>query len=256
MIGAGNVATHLAHALQKADCRIEAVFSRRLENAQTLASSLPYAIATDDIDALPDADVYFLCVKDDAIPGLVARLAKQRSGCKSLVVHTAGSVPLSAVGNCFENAAVLYPMQTFSRAREVDFSKIPLFVEATNGQSLSHIMHLATLLSHKVTQLDSERRQSLHLAAVFACNFANHCYALAAGILQDAGIDPKNLLPLIDETASKVHHLSPVEAQTGPAVRWDENVLQHHAKLLENKKDVALIYQTMSESIHNLHTHK
>jgi len=253
MIGSGNVATHLAHALEGAGYVVASVFSRRLEHAQLLASSLSRAMATNDPDALPVAQTYVFCVKDDAIDKLAKRLAKRKPGRECLVLHTAGSVPLSTISGLFENTAVLYPMQTFSRTRNVDFSKVPLFVEGSNEHSLQLVTQMAAKLSDTVTPLDSRRRLTLHLASVFACNFTNHCYALADEILQEAGIDPKFLLPLIDETAKKVHDLSPIDAQTGPAARWDETVMERQMQLLGDNQEATAIYKSMSLSIHSLH---
>lgn len=253
MIGAGNVATNLAQAFQSSGYEVNAVFSRTMKHAKSLASSLNGAKAFDNFDDLPDADVYVFCVKDDVMPILVQQLAQIKPASESLVLHTAGSVPLSKLSTLFKNAAVLYPMQTFSAARSVDFSKIPLFVEGSNELSLRRVTSLATSISSSVTELDSEHRRFLHLAAVFACNFTNHCYALASNILKEAGIAPECLLPLIDETAAKVHDMSPAEAQTGPAVRWDRSVLELHRQLLESRAELQDIYMALSQSIHAIH---
>ena len=48
-------------------------------------------------------------------------------------------------------------------------------------------------------------------------------YALAAELLKKYNLPFDAMLPLIDETARKVHELEPKQAQTGPAVRYDEN---------------------------------
>lgn len=252
MIGAGNVATHLSRALEKSGFAIVSVYSRTLEHAQLLASSLAHSVATNDFNALPNVHIYIFCIKDDILPSLVERLAVKMSGSENLVLHTAGSIPLSAISDHFKNAAVLYPMQTFSRTRDVDFSKIPLFVEGSNEHSMRLVSQIAVRLSSSVAMLDSRRRRLLHLASVFACNFTNHCYALASEILHEADISPKILLPLIDETARKIHELSPVEAQTGPAARWDENVMKSQVQLLKDNQERILIYKAMSHSIHSL----
>ena len=147
---------------------------------------------------------------------------------------------------------VLYPMQTFSKQREVDFSIIPCFIEANDEFALKQIEGLAGQISHRVYQLSSEDRKYLHLSAVFACNFANHCYAASQKLLQQHGIPFDVMLPLIDETAAKVHGMTPKEAQTGPAVRYDENVIGKQIQLLENHPYFQKIYDSMSKSIHEL----
>ena len=148
---------------------------------------------------------------------------------------------------------MLYPLQTFSKDRDVEFFEIPIFVEATNKEDLLALLRLGDKFSRNVRFLPSDKRRLLHLAAVFACNFTNHLYMLAGDILDEAELPFDVLLPLIDETAAKIHELTPYEAQTGPAVRFDENVIQKHLDLLDDprKKD---LYLRLSQSIHQDYT--
>lgn len=252
LLGAGNVATHLGRALQAANYPILGIFSRMAEHADRLAEELDCPIPTPHLEELPDAEIVIISVKDDAIPDVAYGWAKSHPQSHALLVHTAGSVPLKAVADVSEKAAVLYPMQTFSWTRPIDFQKVPIFVEGSNDEALLAVTKLAHNLSALVTPLDTARRRILHLSAVFACNFPNHCYALAYGLLRQAGIPPESLLPLIDETAAKLHELNPEEAQTGPAVRWDESVMQKHLLLLDGQPQMQAIYKMLSTSIHQL----
>lgn len=242
VIGAGNVATHLSQALHGAGHRILQVYSRTRESAQLLASRLgcPYATSLDAVRG--DAQVYILCVKDSVLEE-VARGLQGRIG-DALVLHTAGSMPMEVLP--YPRRGVLYPMQTFSRDRQVDFAEIPLFIESATDEPL--LRELAQSISRHVYAMGSEQRKHLHVAAVLACNFVNHMYALSSDVLQEAGIPFEVMLPLIDETARKVHNLSPLQAQTGPAVRFDQNVMQAHEAMLPT--DVREIYRLLSQSIH------
>ena len=223
LIGRGRVATHMGKALLKAGHKVVSV------NSRTLAE-LPQ-----------DADVYIIAVKDSALQEVISKVTKGREG--QLFLHTAGSMPLSVFEGYADNAGVLYPMQTFSMDREVDFREIPLFIEGADPR----IRAVADSLSAHVYELSTADRKYLHLAAVFACNFANHCYTLAADVLQKKGLPFDVMLPLVDETARKVHELHPTEAQTGPAVRGDQNVMQAQAALLDGKAKE--IYELLSQSI-------
>lgn len=147
---------------------------------------------------------------------------------------------------------VLYPMQTFSKDCPVDFKEIPVFVEASAPDVLAQTEQLACSVSDRVEEMSTERRRCLHLAAVFACNFVNHCYALAADVLGRDGIPFDVMWPLIDETARKVHRLPPVEAQTGPAVRYDRNVMDRQCAMLDGEPERKALYEMMSQSIHAL----
>ena len=233
-IGAGNLATQLGEALHRAGHETLQVFSRTMASAEALAGRLGCP-ATDDLDAVvPGADVYIFSVKDGVLEGLVSRIA-----------------PRTGDGQA-RRYGVLYPMQTFSKDCPVDFKEIPVFVEASAPDVLAQTEQLARSVSDRVEEMSTERRRRLHLAAVFACNFVNHCYALAADVLGRDGIPFDVMWPLIDETARKVHRLPPVEAQTGPAVRYDRNVMDRQCAMLDGEPERKALYEMMSRSIHAL----
>ena len=248
LIGAGRLATNLGAALRQQGQEIVQVYSRTMASATALAQRLE-AAATDSLAAVvTDADVYIVSVKDSALAQLLPELCKGRE--EGVFLHTAGSMPLSVFDGYARHYGVLYPMQTFSKERLVDFSRVPLFIEGADQHALDMAETLARMVSGEVRQLSSADRRHLHLAAVFACNFANHCYELSAEILERHGIPFSVMLPLIDETAAKVHTMSPREAQTGPAVRFDENVMQAQMQLLAGQEQARHIYEEMSRSIY------
>ena len=246
-IGSGNLATHLSLALQAVGEDIAQVFSRTEEHAKELAEKLDcnYTASIDEIEK--NADIYIFSVKDDAISGIAAAVCKNTSD--AVFIHTAGSVPMDIFKDYAQHYGVLYPMQTFSKARHVDFRPIPCFIEGADEQTRDLIRHLAESISDQVVLADSEKRRKLHLAAVLACNLTNHCYRLAERVLQEEQIDFRLYLPLIDETAKKVSEMSPRDAQTGPMVRYDVNVMNRQLELLPDER-TRQIYRLMAESIH------
>ena len=180
LIGAGNVATHLGIALQKAGCLILQVYSRTEESASALAArlSVDYTIVPDEIRR--DADLYIVALKDAVLRQLAPVLVKGRE--QALFVHTAGSMSMDLWKGLVKRYGVLYPMQTFSKQREVDFNTVPFFIEASAPAEVELLRMVAVRLSPKVYEVTSGQRRYLHLAAVFACNFANHMYALSSHI--------------------------------------------------------------------------
>lgn len=248
LIGAGRLATNLGHALLEAGHDIQMVYSRTLASAQMLADQL-HTTATNDISRLPsESDVFLVALKDSVLSEVLPKLTRGRE--HQLFAHTAGSMPMALFQGLTSRYGVFYPMQTFSKERLVDFRQLSVFIEGSNPTALETLRMLAASLTSHVYPLDSEGRKQLHLAAVIACNFVNHCYALSAEVLQRQGLPFSVMLPLIDETASKVHELSPAEAQTGPAVRYDENVIQMQSSLLADDPLTQDIYERMSLSIH------
>lgn len=250
LIGAGNLATNLGKALLAAGHDILQVYSRTYESAKALADIVGAEPLTDINQVRGDADIYILSVKDSVLAQLIPALCKGKES--KVFLHTAGSMPMNVFEGMALHYGVLYPMQTFTKAKEVDFSVIPCFIEANDDFAKEQIGGLAHQLSRKVYELSSDDRKYLHLAAVFACNFVNHCYAISQEILQKHGIPFDVMLPLIDETAAKVHELSPKDAQTGPAVRFDENVIRKQASLLKDNPLLKDIYERLSVSIHRM----
>ena len=230
IIGKGRVATHLGCALYSAGHDITMCGGRHR-----------------DLPVPEEADVVILSVKDSAI----SQVAHALCDSKALVAHTSGSVPMDAISS--KRRGVFYPLQTFSLDRKVNFRNIPIFLEAGTAEDMSVLSQLASTVSDIQMPMDSERRKTLHLAAVLCCNFVNHLYSISHGILAEQGIPFSTLFPLMEETLDKVRVLSPHEAQTGPAVRWDENVIQSHLSMLANPMHRE-IYRLLSESIHFTHT--
>ncbi|MBO7499280.1 MAG: DUF2520 domain-containing protein [Bacteroidaceae bacterium] len=232
LIGRGRLATNLEHALLQAGHDVVSINSRTLE-------SLPL-----------EADVFVVAVKDAALTDVLRAATKGRED--QLFVHTAGSMPMNLFAGLTAHYGVFYPMQTFSKERLVDFNEISVFLETNDAASMERLKMLAATLTPHVYELDSEGRKHLHLAAVFACNFVNHCYALSAEVLKAKGLPFSVMLPLVDETAQKVHELSPKDAQTGPAVRGDQNVMQMQAGMLADIPAVKQIYEALSNDIQRL----
>ena len=244
-IGSGNVATHLAMAAKKAGHHILQIYSHSAGNARCLAKKVD-ALYSDNISQVnPSADIYIFSVKDDALSQVLAEMPET----EGIWIHTAGSIPMNIFQPYQDRYGVLYPLQTFSKEREIDFGKIPLFIEANDSKVCEQLQEFAGDLSPIVIYIESQKRRYLHLAAVFACNFVNHMYVTAAQLLENNQIPFDVLLPLIDETAAKVHQLHPREAQTGPAIRFDEQVMNSHIDLI-NDALTKEIYRLISQSIH------
>ena len=249
-IGAGNLATHLALALKKAGFNIAQVYSRTQLSADSLAKQVGADSCCDYSEVNRDADLYVLALSDKALSSaLVALQLKDK-----FMVHTAGSLPMSIFEAYTSHYGVFYPLQTFSKVREVDFYKIPICIEANKPEIESDLIGIAKMISNSVQLLSSQQRKQLHMAAVFTCNFTNHMYHIGQELLQKEGMDFDLLKPLILETAEKVQTLPAKEAQTGPAVRFDEDVIKAHEESLNMHPDFQKLYRFVSESIYHLHS--
>ncbi|MGO4771402.1 Rossmann-like and DUF2520 domain-containing protein [Flavobacterium sp. W22_SRS_FK3] len=244
IIGSGNVAQHLIKAFTKSEgIEIGQVFSRKKESLTHLIES--DKIVTDFSD-LKEADLYVISVTDDAISEVSAQLPFQNQ----LVVHTSGTSSI-AVLNPKNRKGVFYPLQTFSKSKAVDFSIIPICLEAENERDYKILETVANRISNAVFSISSEQRKALHVAAVFVNNFTNHLYQIGQEICNEHQMSFEILKPLIQETADKIKTLNPIDVQTGPAKRNDFGTIEAHLNYLtnENQKN---IYKILTQSIqHN-----
>jgi predicted short-subunit dehydrogenase-like oxidoreductase (DUF2520 family) len=243
VIGSGNVAYQMAkHCLANNQIELLAIAAR---NRSVLTSDFPKSNSV-NIENIPlNADLYIIAIADNAIID-VSEVLKNASG---LVVHTSGSTPMHTLKNNTKHG-VLYPLQTLSKNKPIDFTTVPFCIEANTQQETDFLLNFAALFSKKVYKIDSEQRKKLHLSAVFVCNFVNHLYAIGADLCEQNKVPFEVLLPLITETAEKVQHISPKKAQTGPALRNDTNTINTHLEQLQSEmyKD---IYQLITKSIQN-----
>ena len=244
ILGSGNVAFHLAKAFSENKIGVSQIFGRN-ENALKEISEkchIPYST-----DEMMEADLYLIAVKDD----VTAEISKKIIAQNCLVAHTSGSLPKEILEGNYRKAS-FYPLQTFSKFKELNYAEIPFFVEAENQEDQEILKNLALQVSGNVMLSDYEKRKYIHLTAVFACNFVNHLFARAKEISDAQHIPFSYFLPLIDETVQKIHEIDPKSAQTGPTVRNDERVLQLHENLITNEAHLK-IYKTMNDSIKKMY---
>lgn len=245
-LGSGNLATRLSLEMKRKGFDIRQVYSHTPAHAEQLANRLQCKWTYLPGKVEIDADLYIFALKDTALEPLIARIAPNNG----LWVHTAGSMPMDVFRGHTARYGVLYPMQTFSKGRAVDFTAVPFFIEGSGEEEAGALRALAERIGGHAYEATSEQRRYLHIAAVFACNFTNHMYALAHRLLAAHGLPFEAMLPLIDETARKVHELLPAEAQTGPARRYDGNVIGKHLEMLAGEPRLAELYEKISRSIH------
>lgn len=231
IIGRGNVATHLYRAFKDIPCVAAAVI-----NPHTL----------ENIDS--QADFTIIAVSDNAIADVADRLPP----LDSIVVHTSGATPLCALSQLKRAYGVLYPLQTFSKNKDMEYNEIPFFIEGSDPCTEEKLIELGNLISTRVYKANSEQRKALHVSGVFACNFVNHLWVIADKILKENGMDFDILHPLLKETLRKTVYIPPFDGQTGPAIRKDTKTMQAHIEFLRNSDigdDAIDIYELLSQSI-------
>jgi len=244
IIGAGNVATHIAKILDKKGYNIRGICSRSARTARALARLFRAEAWADPALVPADAQYYVICVNDENLSEVIQKMPETQG----LVMHTSGTHPLSILSR-FANYAVLYPFQTFSKNRDTDFSIIPVCIEAPDKKNLQAVKKIAKTMSDDVRIMDSKQRQYAHLAGVFSCNFSNFMFVAATDILREQKIEFNILVPLILEFFEKTISMDAWKAQTGPAFRGDFGIIESHLNLLEDKPGYHEIYRLISEQI-------
>jgi len=236
IIGLGNVGFHLAKVFVANGFTIHQVFSRSVNKAPDFVRAIKAKIITNISQLDYSSDIFIFCLKDEVLPDILS----QTSFTNQLLLHTAGSIDLNIFKGKSENYGVFYPLQTFSKSREIEFKSIPICIEGSNSEAEKRIRNLAESISNKVVNIDSIQRKYIHLAAVFASNYSNAMYTIAQEILKEHQMDFEIIRPLIKETAEKVMELQPDKAQTGPAIRNDEETMKNHLALLNDEEKKTL----------------
>ncbi len=261
-IGAGNVAWHLASLFSNSkteDLQITHIWSRNKENAELLKNKLNnndlkiHSSITQLDFSKTDADLAILAIADGAFESILSKLILPKN---CILAHTSGSQPMEilklANQNFIKNIGVFYPLQTFSKAKEVDFNDIPFCIESNEKEIEEKLTNLAKQFSQKVFQVSSKDRSILHVAAVFACNFSNYLWTISEQILKEKNLPFDMLKPLLGETLKKALEINPSNAQTGPAIRNDEKVITKHLEMIKEMNlddNFGQIYKLMTESI-------
>lgn len=247
-IGSGNLAWHLALALDNTDFAVREVYSRKSKNAAALVENLYNAEVSESLDfSTSNSQVFILAVTDDIIEEIAQKLVLPEN---AILVHTSGSQPLSALGyTATQNIGVVYPLQTFSKGKKIDFNDVPIFIESENAATEKVLMALAKGISKKVFKITSKDRIALHVAAVFAANFTNHMLLIAQEIMKENKLSFDWLKPLIAEMINKSLTIGPENAQTGPARRGDLETLDKHMVFLKDEESTSEVYKIISQDI-------
>jgi predicted short-subunit dehydrogenase-like oxidoreductase (DUF2520 family) len=248
IIGTGNVATALGRAVQKSGHQLTGVLGRDPAKASGLAKKLNCIFFTSANKIPVSSDVYLIAIKDDAIADVI----KDLPPVKGIVAHTSGASPMNLLDK-FANRGVCYPVETITMRNPRSFKKVPVCVEGSDEKTFRKLMLLANSISNEIYALDSHQRATLHVAAVFANNFTNYLFGIAADILNRDHLPASLLKTLAQSTVSNAFEKGSYNSQTGPAVRNDTKTINRHLKLLDNNKEYQKLYSLITSQIKSVH---
>jgi len=253
ILGSGNVAYQLTRFLNKVGSPPKYIIPRSRKKGLSITDAVsPKTVVIEGLDLkYYDFSFLILCIPDNKIIEVLHEITLP-DNC--LIVHTSGSIPQDVFKAYFNSYFVMYPFQTFTKNRDIDLSNIPLFIEASDAQSYNRVENLGSIISQNIKSLDSKKRAELHLGGVITNNFTNHLIAEAFKYIQQAGLDRKDLMPLLQETLQKIESLGPEAAQTGPAIRGDDEVIAKHIQMLEKNQSLKKLYSLFSGIIKDTHS--
>lgn len=250
ILGSGNVAHHISKALYNAEHNIVQIYGRNSKTSKAVAKRCKAKAIQDIKELYTKADFYIIAVSDDSI-NQVAKSIPFQLNKKQIIAHTAGSISIKSLSRTGVHFGSFYPLQTFSKSRRLSFNKIPMCIHGSGEYTIKKLTKLAKTISKDVRTIDDSTRKEIHLSAVFACNFVTHLVAEAETILSEAKVDRSILTPLIHETISKTIQQGASKAQTGPARRGDNKVIDSHIAMLKDKAAIQKLYKQLSKAIKN-----
>jgi len=245
IIGAGNVASHLALELFSLGVKISEIWSWHLTNAEELARKTNASTCITLPELKTDVDLVIIAIKDDSVSAMINQLPK---GVKA-IVHTSGGLNMDILSGASSNIGVFYPLQSFKKDEEIDWLTVPICIEANNDEFSKQLRFLAGELSKTVQFVSSKQRKKIHIAAVIANNFTNYLYSVAHDIAVEADVPFNLLLPLIKQSTSKLNGDDPFIFQTGPAKRNDLKLINDHLEILKGHEETAELYKYLSDMI-------
>lgn len=247
-IGAGNLAWHLAPALDNAGYAVKEVCSRSSKNAKALVNRLYQAEVKEGHDFSDSPSKFFIvAVPDDVISDIAREIILPEN---AVLIHTSGAKAISLLSYAAsDHIGVFYPLQTFSKQKKIDLTQVPICIEAEDANTEELLIVMGKAISKTVLKINSKDRKALHVAAVFACNFVNHFMSIAEDVLKSSKLDFTLLHPLIAETINKSFEIGPKNAQTGPAKRHDFETLDNHMEHLKDNEAVSEMYRMISQHI-------
>lgn len=254
-IGSGNLAWHLAPALDNTGYAVREVYSKNPNHAEALTERLYQAEVKATLDfSTSDSKIFIIAVSDDSISDIAREIILPED---AILIHTSGSQPITELQYAAtQHLGVFYPLQTFSKSKKVDFKEVPIFIESYTAEAEIELLQMAKSISKEVRKIGSEERKALHISAVFASNFSNHMLTIAKDIMQQNSLDYDWLKPLITETINKGLYMGPDNSQTGPAMRGDLNILDSHLEFLQGNDSIAEIYKVVSQNIIDTYYHE
>ncbi len=247
-IGAGNLAWHLAPELENSGHSVKSITGRSKKNLHLLAERLYNPKVKHDLDFSGDnVHGIFITTPDSIVKEVVSEIVLPE---ECILVHCSASLSINIleVSAC-PDIGVFYPLQTFTRGYKTQLSDVPFFIEANSGSTEETLVRLAKGISKEVYLLDSDRRKKLHLAATFASNFVNHLLTISRALINEYELDFDLLWPLLKTTIQKAMQMGPENAQTGPAIRQDYEIMDSHLELLKDDPDLEDIYNLLSKHI-------
>lgn len=250
LVGAGNLAWHLAPALDNAGFAVREVYSRTVAPAAALTGRLYQAEVAASLDFSDSpSSVFILAVPNAALQQVVREIVLPD---EATLVHVSGSQPLEVLEDAAAGqVGVFYPLHTFSRTRRVDFAALPICIETRTEAAEKVLFNMARALTREVHKVSASQRLALHLSATVASDFTHHVLGVARQILQRNDLDFRWLHPLVVETVHMSLHPGPEAAQTGPASRGDLETLDKHFEFLSDQPHLAELYQQISQHILN-----
>lgn len=250
ILGSGNIAAHIAQALVSTDVVVKQIYSRNVSTGTKISNAINVDFTNDINKICKTADMYLFAMPPKAT---LENIEKLNLDNNKILVHTDGSQNIDVFSNKTANYGVFYPFQTFSANIKLDFSKTPIFIQASNATTKSMLIYLAMQCACNYYEIDDKQRIALHIAGVFASNFTNHCVNIAQDILNEHNIDEKLLFPLIEQNFNKILTNGSYHSQTGPARRGDVETINKHLQILKTNKTYFNIYENMSNSINKLY---
>ena len=261
IMGAGVVGTALAARLVRGSVPVIGLHGRQVELSDAARAISGVVASTGDIpNIISESDVIIISVRDERVPEVAERLAKEkRLRPNQIVLHTSGANPartiLAPAVPFVRAVGTLHPLVSFADPRvAVEMLKEVAFGIEGDEPARAIAKRIVGAPGGPGRLQGAENLALYHAGAVMASNYVVAMADTAQTLLVRAGVPPEQALPaLIPLLKSVVHNLEQLGlpgALTGPVERGDVSSVERHLKTLEARApELLALYRLVGRDV-------
>jgi predicted short-subunit dehydrogenase-like oxidoreductase (DUF2520 family) len=254
IVGAGNLGTALARALQRAGYEIDVVIARArgasLKKAQRLARQLGAGAST-DLSAVR-AELIWFCVPDAEIARAARSLAKRIEWKGRVALHSSGALTsdeLAVLRSRGAAVASVHPLMTFVRGSGASLAGVPFALEGDLA-AVRVARRIVRDVGGRAYSIRKKDKAAYHAWGTFASPLFTALLATTEQVAALARVNKKaakqRMIPILLQTLANYAAFGAAGAFSGPIIRGDVDTVMRHLRVLRKTPAASEVYAALA----------